>query len=465
MNITVTADAPVDNTITAHVTVGAKDVDAAIAATYKDIAHRYNFQGFRRGHAPRPVIDSIVGKEAVRAQATNDILNEVEPYVLEHLDLVPVTQLSFGDEPDVAEDGKDYEATATIEVRPEAELTSYDAPTIDLPPEEATEAEIDLQVRQLLSYQTSYKDVEDDRPAQEGDFVSVDVEDVEGESGLAGKARMLHLDGSGIPAELQAGIVGMKKGETKEASWTTGSGDDAAAHTVRVTLDAIREEVTPELTDELAKSSFGFDTVQALRDAVKEEIESDKKQSLPGLKEDRVVEAEGKLLDLDKVPDNYRQQIFQELANEFLGRLQRQGISLDNFLKIRGISMDAFLADLQAQAEERARQSLALDALARHLGLTASEDEVLEEFKKAGAEDPKATMEQWRDEGRLPAVRESVKRTKALDWLTENATVNVVDEVAQREAAKDDAADETHEAIEGDLASEVADDAAGTDEQ
>ena len=105
------------------------------------------------------------------------------------------------------------------------------------------------------------------------------------------------------------------------------------------------------------------------------------------------------------------------------------------FLRARGLKSDDFIADLRVQAEERARQSLALDAVAAKLGLEVNEDEVRGEFERAGVEDVEASYKQWKDEGRLPAIRDSIRRTKALDWLVENCKVNVVDEVAERAAA------------------------------
>ena len=442
MKITVTAEKPVDDKLAAEVTVAADDVDKAIARTYKDIAKKYNFQGFRRGHAPRPVIDGIIGREAVLAQATNDLLAAVEPMMLEELDVTPVGRVSFGPEgadPELAAQGADYVVTATIGVRPAAELTSYDAPEINLPPEEATEAEIDWQIDQLLSYQVTYEDVEEDREVVPGDIVSVDIENVEGAGHLAGKNRMLALDGQQVAPELQAGIIGMKKGETKEISWTHSHEHEGETHshtfTVKVTLNAIKKAVTPELDDEIAKK-YGYDDVAAFREAVKEEIEGDKKTTIPNLKEDRVVEAMGKLLKLETVPEAYQNEIFNELASEFLSQLQRQNISLDMFLRARGVKSDDFIADLHTQAEERARQSLALDAVAAKLGLEATEDDVRAEFERAGVEDVDAGIEQWRSEGRLPAIRDSIRRTKALDWLVENAKVNTVDEVAERVKAE-----------------------------
>ena len=445
MKITVTAEKPSDEKMAATLTIPAAEVDAAIARTYKDIAKKYNFQGFRRGHAPRPVIDGIMGREAVLAQATNDLLNAAEPLMLEELDVTPVGRVDFGAEgadPELAVEGTDYVVTATIGVRPSCELESYDAPEINMPPEEATEAEIDWQVNQLLSYQMTYEDVEEERAVENGDIVSVDVENVEGAGHLAGKNRLLALDGQQIPDQLQEGIVGMKKGEEKAIEWTRTHEHEGEEHShtfsVKVTLNGIKKAVTPELDDEIAKK-YGYDDVAAFRAAVKEEVEADKKTTLPNLKEDRVVEALGKALKLEAVPEAYQNEIFNELASEFLAQLQRQNVSLDMYLRARGVKTDDFLADLRVQAEERARQSLALDALAAKLGVEATEDDVRAEFEKAGVEDVDASVEQWRSEGRLPAIRDSIRRTKALDWLVENAKVNIVDEVAERAAAADKA--------------------------
>ena len=371
MKITVTAEKPQDEKLAAKVTVPAKDVDAAIKKAYKDIANKYNFPGFRRGHAPRPVIDSMLGKDAAHAQATEDLVNAAEPLVLEELNLVPVGQADYGQDPALVADGADFVYDVVFGVRPECELESDDAPEINMPPEEATEAEVEAQIKQYLSY-------------------------------------------------------GNAEGEE-----------------------------APELTDEVAKSRFGFDTVAELRDAIKEEIESDKKASLPNLKEDRVVEAMGERLKLEKVPEAYEEEIFNELGNEFLQQLQRQGITLDLYLKVRQIDPKDFIADLHEQAEERARQSLALDAVAKQLGLEVTEEDVHSEFEKAGVDDVEKAIAEWRDNGRLPAVRDSIKRTKALDWLTENAVVTIVDEAAEAAAAAE-SAEEVAEAVEEVAAAEEA---------
>ena len=149
----------------------------------------------------------------------------------------------------------------------------------------------------------------------------------------------------------------------------------------------------------------------------------------------------GKHVTLETIPENYVNQVLNEIAQDFLQQLQRQGMTLDLYLRFRGITSDEFVADLREQAKERARQSLALDALAKHLGVEATEEDVENEFKKAGAKDVKAQMKQFTQQGQMPAIRESIRRTKALNWLVENAPVTIVDEIAEQAAADDNAED------------------------
>ena len=439
LKIIVTAEQPVDGKLTAKVTVPAAEVSAVVKQTYKDIAAKYNFQGFRRGHVPRPVIDGIIGREAVLAQATNEILNDVEPIVLEELDIVPVSRLSYGEEePALVVEGKDYEVEATCTLRPAPELSSYEGFKIQMPPATATEAEIDLQLKQFSSWQVTYEDIDEARPVAENDIASVNVENIEHAEDLEGANRMIELNGQGIPAELQDALIGMNAGETKDVEW--GEGENHVA--IKVTINSLKTRVFPEIDDAFAKT-LGYDTVEGLRDALKEEIESDKVYSLPRLKEDRVTEAAAQRLELEELPAEYTEQVFQELTQEFLTQLERQHTTLDAWMASRRITMQALLDDLHQQAAIRARQSLALDAIARHLGFEATDQDLLEEFANVNMSDQ---IEVFRKEGRLPGIRDSIKRNKALNWLVENVEVTEVDEVAER-AANDEVA-ETVDAAE-----------------
>lgn len=428
MNIT--ASDVQDAKLTATVTIPAADVDAAIKKAYKDAANKYRFPGFRAGRAPRPVIDNMLGKEATLAQATNDILAANEPAVLNELDIVPLKEGDYK-ELDLVKDHEDYTYTVTFSLRQSVELNSYEPVEIEMPPAEVTEGEIDAQIEMLMGYHATFEEV--DRPVQNDDYVTAAVKDVKGATRFAGENRMFVVGSENFPTEVNEGLVGMKKDESKEISWSL-MGDNAEEITIEVTINNVKERKLPELTDEFVKENFGFDTIAAMRDGVKEELEGDKTSKLPGLKENRAVAALSERLELEKVDEDYEQSVFSELGQTFLQNLSSRGMTLDVWLQASGLTSEAFIADLHRQANDVARESLALDALARHLEIEVSDEDVDKEFVDAGVEDVEASKAQFVADGRMPAVRDSIRRSKAVDWLVENAKVTEVDEYAKKDA-------------------------------
>ena len=128
---------------------------------------------------------------------------------------------------------------------------------------------------------------------------------------------------------------------------------------------------------------------------------------------------------------DYEQSVFEELGQNFLSNLAARGMTLDTWLPASGLTMEQFIADLHKQANDVARESLALDALARELKIEVTEDDINAEFEKAGVKDVEASKAEFIADGRMPAVRESIRRSKAVDHLVENAKVTEVDETAK----------------------------------
>ena len=425
-----------DSKLTATVTIPAADVDAAIKKAYRETAKKYRFPGFRAGHAPRPVIDNMLGSEATLAQATNDLIGANEAAVLNELDIVPVKQGDYEGVENIVKDHEDYTYTVVFPLRPSAPLSSYDPVEIEMPPSEVTESEIDAQVEMLRGYHATFEDVED-RGVEENDFVTADIVNVANADALAGEGRMIVVGAGSLPEAVDEGVKGMKIGETKKVSWTP-EVEGAEEASAEITVKSIRGRVLPELTDEFIKESFGFDNMDAMRDAIKIEIEQDKASRLPQLKENRCVAKLAERLELEEMDADYEQSVFSELGQNFLTNLAQRGMSLDQWLQGNRITSEQFIADLHKQADDVARESLALDALARELKIEVTEDEVDEEFKNAGVEDAEAAKAEFIADGRIPALRDSIRRAKACDWLVENAKVTEVDETAK---PAEDAAD------------------------
>ena len=416
-----------NNVVEVTVTVDAKTVSKTVADTYKEVAKQQRFPGFRPGKAPRPVIDSIIGKPAILGQATETIVGAVLPQVIEAQDIVPVGD-PFYPEPASCEDGKDFAFKVRFMVRPELELTSFDPVEITLPSEEATDAEIDAQVETFRGYFGKYEDIEG-RAVEAGDSVYLKCKGIENADSVDFENRLYKLGSGSMPAAFDEGLIGMNPGDQKEISFDmpAAEGEEPLVSKIDVTVNRLVERKLPEVTDEFAMNNFGFADVQAMRDAIAKEIGEQKKQAIPQLKENRVTGKLAQRLEGEATPA-YVNTIFQELGQNFMSQLAARGMSLDNWLMANGMSSDQFLSDLQKQAGDIAKESLALDALVRHLGIEVTEEDIDAEFEKSGIADWKATKAEFLADGRMPAIRVSIRRNKAIDWLLDSAVVTISDE-------------------------------------
>ncbi|MFQ7392068.1 MAG: hypothetical protein ACLRM9_01200 [Collinsella aerofaciens] len=198
-----------------------------------------------------------------------------------------------------------------------------------MPPAEVTESEINNQVEMLLNYRATFEDVEG-RAVEAEDYITVDLKAVENADNFAVEGRMLIAGSDSNPKEFNEALIGANVDDVKTVTWTdeVEEGEEAETHTVEVTVKGIKVRNTPELTDELVKSDFGFDSIDAMRDAIKIEIEQDKASRLPAEKENRCVSALAERLQLDEMDADYEQSVFEELGQNFLSNLAARGMTL-----------------------------------------------------------------------------------------------------------------------------------------
>lgn len=435
-----------DNKIKATVTIDAADVDARVKSTYRDFARKYNFPGFRKGKAPRPVIDNALGAEAVLATVTEELINDTYPKVVEAERLFPVGSPDFGDA-GLVESGKDFTFSFTLDVKPEMELSSYEPVEIELPMAETTEAEVEEQIAQLLEHYSTYQDCNAAtkmKPENQID-IAMKATDAEGNAiaSLETDSRQ-YTPASGLLSEaFDAEIMGMKKGQTKEFTLEVPADEaavlmaDAAGKTVtfEVTCNVIKKKEAAELTDEWAKDTMGFEDVADLREKISESIAAQKADILPRMKENLCV---SELIERfeGEIPAAMAEEAEANLLQDFFSQLQRQGVNFDTYLMQQGLTSEQFKADVKLQAADEAKQQLALDAWARNKGIDATDEEITLEFVKAGVEDPAALEKEWRENGRLYLIREGVVRAKALADVLDTAKVTEVDFAAQAQAEK-----------------------------
>lgn len=433
-----------DNKVKAQVTVDAKETGTYVDKTYKALARQYSFPGFRKGKAPRPVIDNAVGREAVLSSATEDLVNALYPQLIEEERLFPVASPDFGDVGSITP-GEPFTFEVTVTVKPELELSSYEPVEVEVPVKEATPKEVDSQIQALLGHYKTYENAAAATKLTEGRAAELDIkatkEDGQAIASLTDDSLLYHL-GTGLYSEaLDAELEGIKKGEERAFSIQVPEDEsamlmaDLAGQTIsfQVSCTVVKKEQSPELSDEWVKETLGFDTVDALKEEISTSIEQQKAQVIPQIKENACA-----LQLIDRVegdvPASMAEQAEAELLQDFFGQLQRAGASFDSYLMQKGISSDEFKEDVKRQAADEAKQQLALDAWARHKGIQVTDEDIAEEFANAGLDDPKATEREWRESGRLYLIREGLTRSKAMADVLETAKVTEVD-FAEKDAS------------------------------
>ena len=430
------------------VTIEAAEIDARIKKTYKDFGAKYRFPGFRPGHVPRPVIDSNLGKEAVSSTVTDELLNESFPLAVDENDLNMISQPKFGDVEGLVEEGKDFTFSAEFEVKPALELSDYSPVHIEIPFKKASEAEIDEQIAALGNYYYDYKNAPANTKVKENGSVEITlaVKDDKGEAieSLGAEDRLYELGQGLFPAAFDEALLGMKKGETKSITLNVAENpcmmtsilkDKTEEVTFEVEIKVVKKKIAPEVTDEWVKETLGFADVAELRVRMGESIEQQKGDIIPRIMENNALFALQERL-IGEAPAVMAEEAERDLLQNFFTQLQAQGATLDAYLKAQDITADKFKEDVKLQAVDTVKQNLALDAWARHAGIEVTDEEIVDEFKHSGAEDPDALYEEWKAQGRLHIVREGIMRGKALENLLAEADIEEVETPAAEEEKK-----------------------------
>lgn len=444
-----------DNKVKFEITIDAAEVDEAIDEVYREVNASTRIPGFRKGKAPRKVLESNFGREYFASYATANLIEKYSPAVVDEADMIALRDYEY-DTDDIAKAGEDYTYAFTILVKPEMTLTSADPVEIEMPALVATDEEIDAQIDLLRSYYIDLKPVTD-RPVQNDDIVIYSQEcEVDGKAIEEGKEeRRTYVVGGGSSSkEFDEQIIGMSIGETKDfvlQSSELGLGDQYSMVpvTAKVTVNEITEKAMPELTDEWCKNSADVENVEALRKQVAEGIVSDKQGTFERDKSLACLEELASRLE-GEVPTEVKEDATTKALRNLYTNLQAQNITLEQYLMYTGQNAETFSEDMTKQGELVAKQDMALDALARALELEVTDEDIDEAFAESGSDDAETLRAEWEAEHRMSVLREEILRDKAAKWLYENAKIEFV----EGEKAEEAPAEEPAEAEEAEEAAE-----------
>lgn len=409
-----------------------EEVDAAVERFFADIAKR-DIPGFRKGKAPREMLEQSVGGHAnAMGGVAETLINEMAFEAIDEADVIFIDEPTFNVE-QMPEPGKPFTFTVSGPVMPQMKLTDEGPVAVEMPPEKATEAEIEQQIQALRDFYHSFDPIDDpDHVAAMGDYVNLRLTVTNHDRPLAGlrdATRMVGLGEGTMPESFDEHIVGTKVGDKLEFDFEAkdeeGNSDygDGDLHAVAEVL-GFRRLTLPEVDDDLA-AKMGSPTVDDLYRQITYSINAEKAKELPKLLVDRAVDVLVERLDGD-VPAYYVDFVRQGVGREMLQKLQDEGTDLQQWMINNAVKGDEVKEDIDRKAQRRAAVDCALEALFAAKGWEVTEQDIEQLFEDE--EDPAATLQQWKDAHRTADLRKMARRAKATAWLADTADVTVVDD-------------------------------------
>jgi trigger factor len=390
------------------VEMDAVDVDKELRKTAHKLARNYNVPGYRRGKAPYHAVLRVFGREAVQQQALEDFGQELYEKALEQVEYEPY---EVGELNEV--EWEPFRMTVLLPIQPEVDLGDYRSVRVPFEPEPVTDEAIEDQLKELQEQNAQWVPVE--RPATLGDQVVLDMEGKAGDTQIMSKEahEMVLEAGSKIPMPgFHEEIVGMSPGEEKTFVLTVPEDDyeeDVAGQdaTVTVRVHTVREEDVPPLDDELAMMVGDYDSLDSLKVALRENLETAALQQVESEYLDKVLEA--MIEAAAKI--EYPPQAVDREADMVLGQMERNlaasGLQLDTYLGMIGKTRHSYREELRPTAEERLQKRLVLEEVARAEGLEADPDEIEAEIDRV-SEMMGENAEQMRQMLDSPEGRKSV---------------------------------------------------------
>lgn len=415
--------------------VSAEDLDKAMEKAYQKQKSRISLPGFRKGKAPRKMIESMYGKGVFMEDAVNSLVPQEYTKALGECDLEIVSQ------PEInvtqMEPGKALIFTADVAVKPEVTLGDYKG--VEVPKSEiaVTDEEVDAEVKKEQDKNARTVVVED-RAAANGDITTIDFEGfVDGVAFEGGKGTDYALTlGSGtfIPG-FEDQLVGANTGDHVEVKVTFPeeyqakelAGKEAV---FQCDVKKIETKEVPELDDEFAKDVSEFDTLAEYKEDVKKKLTEKKEKEARTAKENAAVDKAIENAQMD-IPELMTKTECRQMMDDFSRRMQQQGLSMEQYFQFTGQSMDKMMEDMKPQALKRIQTRLVLEKVAEAENIQPSEEEITEEIQKM-ADAYKMEADKIRE-----AIGESGLEQMKKDMAVQKAVTVIADAAVEVEKAAD----------------------------
>jgi|SRR5690625_1235243 len=419
------------NKVSFNFEIGTEEFEKAVQQAYLKNRSRFNIPGFRKGRAPRKIIELNYGEGIFYEEALNSILPEQYEKAVEELELEPV------DTPEVdieeIEKGNPILVKIEVDVKPEVKLGDYKSIELEKIEYNVTDEMIETEIESLQNANARLIDA-NDREAKERDLLTIDFEGyVDGEKFPGGSAEghQLELGSNTFIPGFEEQLVGKAKDEEVEVNVTfpeeyheeSLAGKDA---TFKVKIHDIKEKQLPELDDEFAKDVSEFDTLEELREDIKERLEKDLKEQERIEKENKVIEKVMEISEVD-IPEGMIESQIDDELRQFDFRMRGQGLDLEQYLKLTGMTVEDLREQFRPAATNRVNADLVLEEIAKVEEITATEEDIDEELKKMAEQYNAEDIDEFiadMKKGQLEILKSGIINSKVIDLLLENVKFN-----------------------------------------
>ncbi|WP_077074969.1 trigger factor [Aedoeadaptatus urinae] len=421
------------NKVFFDLTVPHEEIKEAELKVYKRNKSYFNVPGFRKGHAPKKIVEQFYGDGIFFEDALNEVLPKIYQDALKELELDVIDQPEIDLDEENFDRSKDLVVAVSVEVKPEVVLGEYKGLEIEAVPTEVSDEMIDNEIDKQRHLNARRINI-DDRAAEEGDKVNIDfVGKVDGVAFDGGTAEDQELElgsGSFIPG-FEEGIVGHEVGEAFdiEVSFPEDyhseelKGKDAV---FSITLNSIAVEELPEVDDEFIKDISEFDTVDEYKEDLKKQKAEEVEANAKNIRMDRVLEAAAANAKVD-VPEVMVKNAIDEQIRNMDNNMRSQGIQLEQYLQMLGQSLDDFKESMRPDAEREVLKSLVLEAIVAAEKFEVSDDELeayareMSERYFKGDEDKLEEMVKTMMESNKEVMTSDLERKKAVELLVDSA--------------------------------------------
>ena len=405
--------------------IDAETFKAAVNNAFKREGKKYAIPGFRKGKAPRHMIEKMYGSDIFHYDAVNDLFPEAYEAAVKEAKIDVVGR----PDPEVVSmsEADGVVLKVKVAVKPEVELGEYAGLTVTKEAKNVNEADVDAEVKRMQD--RNGRLLTREGAAENGDTVDIDFEGfVDGKAFEGGKAEHYSLvlgSGSFIPG-FEDQVVGHSAGEEfdvnvkfpEEYGVAELAGKDA---TFKIKLHEVKYKELPALDDDFAKDVSEYDTLDELKDSIRKGIETNhEKQADQKVENDLIDQVVGGMK--AEIPDAMIESRIEELVQDFQYRISQQGLKLEQYLQYMGMTMEQFKEQFREQADKQVKMRLAMEAIVAKEGITASDEEFEEEVKRI-ADAYKMEADKVKSIVDAAAVKADLAINKAIDFVKEKANV------------------------------------------